>query len=276
MKLGFTLFALVLVWSLSGCKKSPPTSTAPEPPPADSTASSQNNSEAPAQYFDRSNSKPADPSNPLFAGLGEAEKAKYEAWFKLHNIDPNNTAALDLDPDSDGYTSREEFLADTNPNDPGSAPGLLSGTIVKEFNEVKIPIILREVKSNQAMIERTDDTTQESIQEGAVLKGLPYKVSKVKHEMKADKHGVLSDVSQVTLENSDTKEKIVLIRDMPARSSESHAVIQSHDETLTLRYDETFTLKSQPGKTFRVIDLRPDQVVVQDEATKEVLTIPKP
>lgn len=280
MKRGFFLFALVLVWTVTGCKKSPPATSSPEATSQDLAVAAQNTGASkpgePAQYFDRSDTKPKDAENPLFGGLDATEKAKYEAWFKQHKIDPNDATALDHDLDSDGYSSREEFLADTNPRDASSYPGLLVGVTVKDFHEVKIPVMLREVKNHKAKIERTDDATQEDVQEGSVLKGLPYKVSKVRYEMKADKHGVVSDVSQVTLENSDTKEKVVLVRDMPARSSESNAVIQTQDgEVLTVRYDETFSLKSQPDKTFRVIDLRPDQVVVQDEATKQVLTIPK-
>ena len=94
--------------------------------------------------------------------------------------------------------------------------------------------------------------------------------------MKQDKHGVFTDMSQVTLENPETKETVFLVRDLPARSSQTHAVIAGADgKEQQVHFDETFTIAAHPGKQFKVIDLRADQVVVQEVGGKTVLTIPK-
>jgi hypothetical protein len=210
------------------------------------------------------------------SGISDAETAKYEAWFLKHGLDPKDPAMLDADTDGDGFSNREEFLAGTNPRDPLSMPGMLEGVVMKDLKDVRVPVILRAVKGGKARVERLDTPGTEEWEQGTVVKGLPYRVTAVKQEVKADKHGVFSDVSQVTLENSDTKESVVLIRDLPARSSETHAVLVGPGGVeQKVHVDEVIELPGQKGKQFKVLELRPDQVVVEEMGAKRPLTIPK-
>lgn len=210
------------------------------------------------------------------AALSEDETAKFEAWFRKYGLDPKDPAMLDADSDGDGFSNREEFLAGTNPRDPNSMPGMLDGIVMKELKEVRIPVILREVKGGKARVQRLDTPGMEEWEQGTNVKGLPYRVTAVKQEVKADKHGVFSDVSQVKIENLDTKESSVLIRDLPARSSETHAILMGPDGIpKSVHVDEVIELPGQKDKKFKVIELRPDQVVIEEIGTRRPLTIPK-
>lgn len=212
---------------------------------------------------------------PPTSPLSNEDAAQLEAWWKKHNLDPNDPAQLVADSDGDGYSNREEFLAETNPRDPNSLPGVMEGVSMKTFNEVTVPMVLREVKGGKARIQHTDGT-EEEIVEGTTPKGSTFKVKRVRNEVKTDKHGVWTDMSQVMLENPESKETVFLMRDLPARSSQTHAVIAGADgREQKVHFDETFTIASQPGKQFKVIDLRSDQVVVQEVGGKAVFTIPK-
>ena len=223
--------------------------------------------------------KPADAAKTddtaLPVGLSPDDKTKYEAWFKKYNLTPD-PSVLDQDADADGYSNREEFLASTNPRDPNSLPGVIEGVSVKAMTEIKIPIILRDVKPGKAHIERTDGLGEEDLREGSQPKGLAYRVTGIKQEVKADKHGVFTDVSNVTLMNPQTKEKVILVLDMPARSSETHAVVVGADGIeQKIHVDEIVTLPGQGSRKFKVLELRSDQVVVEELGTKRPLTIPK-
>lgn len=223
--------------------------------------------------------KPADAAKSddtaLLVGLSPDDKTKYEAWFKKYNLTPD-PSVLDQDADADGYSNREEFLANTNPRDPNSLPGVIEGVSVKAMTEIKIPIILRDVKPGKAHIERTDGLGEEDLREGSQPKGLAYRVTGIKQEVKADKHGVFTDVSSVTLINPQTKENVILVRDMPARSSETHAVVVGADGIeQKIHVDEIVTLPGQGSRKFKVLELRSDQVVVEELGTKRPLTIPK-
>ncbi len=207
--------------------------------------------------------------------LSAADTAQLTAWWKKYNLDPNDPEQLIADSDGDGYSNRDEFLAETNPRDPNSLPGVMEGVAMKALNEVPVPMILRDVKAGKARIQHADGT-EETIGEGATPKGTAFKVKAVRNKVAADKHGVWTDMSQVTLENPETKETVFLVRDLPARSSQTHAVIAGADgREQRIHFEEEFTLVAFPGKKFKVIDLRADQVVVQEVGGKAVLTIPK-
>ena len=212
----------------------------------------------------------------LPTGISAEETAAFEAWFRKYNLDPKDPAVLDADTDGDGYSNREEFLAGTNPRDPNSMPGMIDGVSMKELKDVRVPIILREVNGGTARVERMDAPGLEELREGSQVKGLPYRVAKIKQEVKRDKHGVFTDVSQVTMENPETKERVVLVKDLPARSSETHAVLVGPDGVeQKVHVDETVTLPGQAGKQFKVLEVRPDQVVVEEIGSRRPLTIPK-
>lgn len=216
------------------------------------------------------------PAPTTTAGVSPDEATQFDEWFRKHGLDPKDTAMLDADSDADGYSNREEFLAGTNPRDPDSMPGMIDGVSMKELKAVQVPMILREVKDGTARVERTDAAGQEELKEGSQPKGLPYRVTAIKKQVKADKHGVFSDVSQVTFENQDTKETVVLVRDLPARTSETHAVLVGPGGVeQKVHVDETITLPGQKDRRFKVLELRPDQVVVEELGTKRALTIPK-
>jgi hypothetical protein len=220
---------------------------------------------------------PGAPQPPSSAGLSSDETQQLEAWWKKYNLDPNDPAQLLADPDGDGHSNRDEFLADTNPRDPNSLPGVLEGVAMKTMTEVPIPVVLREIPKagGKARIQHSDGS-EETVTEGGNPKGTPYRVKKIEYRMKADKHGVFTDMSQVTLENPDTKETVFLVRDLPARSNETHAVIAGPDgKEQKIHFDEEFSLAAFPGKKFKVIDLRSDQVVVEEIGSKSVLAIPK-
>lgn len=211
------------------------------------------------------------------AALSEEDTSQLEAWWKKYNLDPNDPGQLVADPDGDGWSNREEFLADTNPRDPNSLPGVMEGVAMKSMVEIPVPIILREVSkdSRTASIEHTGGA-KETVTAGVTPKGSPFRVKAVKYQMKMDKHGVLTDMSQVTLENPESKETVFLVRDLPARSSQTHAVIVGADgKEQQIHFDETFTLAGHPGKQFVVVELRAEQVVVQQVGSKSTLVIPK-
>jgi hypothetical protein len=264
------LISLVLPLWLGGCDKNEVTSSETSPATRPGTGSDTAQMSAPVALPDGLMGR-----NPQAANSDD-ENAKFEAWCRKYGLDPKDPAMLDADPDGDGYTNREEYIAGTNPLDPHSMPGMLDGVVMREFKEVRVPVLLREVKDGKARIERLDTPGTEEWEQGTVVKGLPYRVTAVKKEVKADKHGVFSDVSQMTLENSDTNETVVLIRDLPARSSETYAVISATDGTeKKVHTDEVVELPGQKGKKFKVLELRPEQVVIEELGTRNTLTIPK-
>ena len=115
----------------------------------------------------------------------------YEAWFKKYHLDLNDPKMLDADPDGDGFTNREEFLAGTDPLDPNSHPGVHTGMKMKEYTKVELPFMLRSVEGETAQIERTDggEKRVETVKAGQPLKNSTFRVTKVQSKSAFDKDG---------------------------------------------------------------------------------------
>jgi hypothetical protein len=216
----------------------------------------------------------------------------YEAWFKKHRLDLSDPAMLDADADGDGALNRDEFMADTDPRDPNSRPPAAAaagasadgGATVsqsmrlREYNEVALPFVLESVEGETARIRHTAASGKvETVRAGQTLPDTNYKVERILRLRGTDKMGQPTDASRVTLEDPSTRERIALVKNMPARSASSYAVLTSPDgkTTMTVRQGDTFNWPSEPGATYTVVDLRADQVVLQQVETGGMVTVPK-
>ncbi len=273
------LLVLSLVAALAtGCHKKPVAAAGPTPAVAPKTA---------AADATPSKGTPAAPGAEAKADLALVNP-DYEAWFRKYHLDLNDPSMLDADPDGDGYTNREEFLANTDPLDATSHPnshaesgaGMHASIRLKEYSQVDEPFILKSVQGDTAMIERRDDGAAkvEEVKSGQTLRGSALRVEKVQSRRDDhDKDGNAIDSSRVTLRNPATKKELILVKDLPTRSPLTSAVLSSLDgrTTLTVRRGETFTWPGPQGGSYRVIELGPDQAILQDAASGKVWTIPK-
>ena len=91
------------------------------------------------------------------------------------------------------------------------------------------------------------------------------------------KDGEKVDLSKVGLEDSSTKETVTLMKDLPARTSATYAVLVSPDgkTNLKVRKGDVFTWPAEQGATYKVLDLTQDQAVLQQIETTKTWTIPR-
>jgi hypothetical protein len=207
---------------------------------------------------------------------GTAGNADFEAWFKKHHLDLNDPKMLDADTDGDGFSNRDEFLADSDPHDANSMPGIHKTIRLKEFSEVRLPLIVESVDGERARIRRTDgDGKADLIKTGDMLHGMPLRVERVEKVQDTDKEGQPIDRSLVVLEDTGTKERLTLVKDMPARTAASYAMLTSADgnTTLKVKQGDTFKWPGDDTATYKVIDLREDQVVLQQLENKKMWTV---
>jgi len=220
--------------------------------------------------------------NSVVPPLGKGETSAYEAWFKKYHLDLNDPKMLDADPDGDGFTNREEFLAGTDPLDPNSHPPTVAARAsikLKEYSEVRLPVVLEAVEGDKARLKRTEsgESRVETLKAGDTLHGLSLTVEKVESKQDVDKNGDPVDLSRVTLVDSTTKEKVVLMKDLPAKTSASYALLSSPDgkTSLKVHHGDVFTWPGETGVTYKVVDLGRDQAVLEQVENKKMWTIPR-
>ena len=236
----------------------------------------------PAPAADHSSPDSQKPAIAANGPLGAGETSAYEAWFKKYHLDLNDPKMLDADPDGDGFTNREEFLAGTDPLDPNSHPPTVAARAsikLKEYSEVRLPVVLEAVEGDKARLKRTEsgESRVETLKAGETLHGLSLTVEKVESKQDVDKNGDPVDLSRVTLVDSTTKEKVVLMKDLPAKTSASYALLSSPDgkTSLKVHHGDVFTWPGESGVTYKVVDLGRDQAVLEQVETKKMWTIPR-
>lgn len=218
-------------------------------------------------------------AGPVMDRFAQEEKA-FQDWCRRFGLDPNDPAMLDADNDSDGIPNREEFVGNSDPLDAKSRPGVLANMRLQAYNEVRLPVMLDQVKGDKAFLKQIEggEEKEEVVKTGDTVRGM--KVGRVVTRRETDKTGQPVDVSRVTLEDESTKERVTLVKGMPARTAATHAVIVSPDggTSITVRQGETFEWPGQggtPGAHYTVVDMSEDQVVVQEVENQKMWTIPR-
>ncbi len=114
---------------------------------------------------------------------------------------------------------------------------------------------------------------------GEAVPGQPYKVVKVRPRKGFQKDtGVPEDRSELTLLNTETNRRVVLVRGMDSNSPDATAVLAFGRDgaPLSVKLGEEFSVPRDPQSTrLQVIDIRPTQVVLKIVSSGQTVTVDK-
>jgi ankyrin repeat protein len=145
-------------------------------------------------------------------------------------------------------------------------------SIQQEF----LPATLAEISEKKAKI-RDANGNYYSVTTGDQLKGLDYKVTDIEIRNTEDKDGNSVDDSVVKLQNTKTGQVVTLIKGIPAREHASYALLSvaSSNEPMKVETDQNFAIPGDPDHTYKVLDIRPAQVIVKRIEDNRVFTLQK-
>lgn len=215
---------------------------------------------------------PFDDPEPLFPPIENK-------WIIENQIDFSDANLRNADPDNDGFTNLEEFLAKTDPGDPAAKPGYASKLRLVEW--VKEPFRLKfsgTPDEGETFTVNTLDLRQPTQfrKIGEMVEGTPYKL--LSYEAKTEAlSGLDKDVSELTIENQETGEKIVLIYDKIIDSPTQYARLSYlwDGSELKVKKLDTFQLEPEPTVKYKLIDISDSQAVIENAQTQERLDVPK-
>jgi len=160
------------------------------------------------------------------------------------------------------------------------APPITETITLRDYREGQLPLMLLEVPDSaapQAVVRMLQgDTSPISVAVGDVLPTTRLAVSQIERRQVASKQGkgVPIDVSRILLEDLSTGEKFMVVRGTEARSSDTFALLQTPEGAFDARPLDEFTLgDGDAARTFRVLEIRPTQVIIAQIDTGETFTL---
>jgi ankyrin repeat protein len=161
-------------------------------------------------------------------------------------------------------------------NPAAGGPSVTGKIRVEEVDEAFLPVTLEEVHGKKATLRSAEGDTY-TVTVGDELKGMSYRVVDVESRSVNDKDGNVVDASVVKLRHERTGQTISLIKGVPTREHGAYAVlvVNSTGEKIKVELDHDFSLPDEPGQTYRILDIRPTQVVIKRMGDGEVWTLQK-
>ncbi len=201
-------------------------------------------------------------------------------WLIDHNQNLLDSNVLEQDSDGDGFTTLDEYLGHTDPENKDSHPPYWTKLFLKQF--VRIPFVLRfEARNGEKFLVNTvgdeDAPTQfVKLNDTVQFKDTKFKVTKFeeKHKMV---DGINKDVSELTLVNTKNGQVIVLPKEADVDSPTTYAVFSylwtgpgARPQFAVLRGGE-FTLKPEDNVKYKVIEMSDTAIrVLKEDENKEL------
>jgi len=203
-------------------------------------------------------------------------------WFLEHGLENQllDADVLNQDPDKDGFTVLDEYLGQTDPQDPASHPPYLTKLRLKRF--IRIPFRLKfEAYDDDGSFQiNTVDVRQPTqfVKQGETIAGTKYKVVKFEKKSVANpRTGVDTDVSELTIEHVETALQVVLVVRTEVDSPEQYArfaFLWDHSE-FSVKKDQKFVLKPEPSIEYKLIDIRENEAVIINVKSGDQIKVPR-
>ncbi len=210
----------------------------------------------------------------------DAAAARMEqAWLREKKVDPQSLLAVDTgqDSDGDGWTDAEEIAYGTDPHDPNSHPPLYTKLRMVKLDAQPFPVVFDGVEGKKASltIQHGQMSERYVLAVGARIPGESWKIVSIHPRKNVDKSGTTIDVSELTLVNAESGEKLVLVKSMQANSPGGTAVLslEGMDREVQVKEKQQFSLSPDGSDRYTVLDIRPTQVVLKVNGTGEVITV---
>jgi hypothetical protein len=188
-------------------------------------------------------------------------------WLEQFGLPIAEADVLQQDADSDGFPNLEEWQGRTNPTDKNSHPPFIAKLKMKSFSREPFRLVFASKAGDTFTINSADlkEPTQ-FLQLGDTIAGTRYRLADfVEKSATNPATGGQDDVSELTIENQDTGERLVLIKEKVMISPESvaHFVYTwAQRREFSVKKDQEFSLPPQQEIRYKLVDVQPDKAVI--------------
>ncbi len=216
--------------------------------------------------------------NPLAEGSRPLHPPVTNEWLVKYDLDYARGDILQADPDGDKFSNLEEFNAGTDPTTEGSQPPYITKLRLKEF--IQIPFRLKfsgSPDNGETFTINTRDLqgATKFVKLGDMIEGSDYKVTSYEKKSR-DKNGLQLDVSELTVENQATAEKIVLVYDEEINYPTGFALFSYlwDGSELKVKKNEMFSVPPEPDVKYKLVDISETEALIQRAPSGEEIKVP--
>ena len=224
-------------------------------------------------------------------------------WLDQFSLPIADADVLTQDPDGDGFTNLEEWQGHTDPNEKGSHPPFIAKLKLKTFAREPFPLVFaatpgegvfqlnyvdpktptgpdgkaRIDPSKEMLLVKLGEAIQRYDPAQRKMVSIGFRVVEFKQKFQANRKGGSVeggeiDVSELTIENTGTKQRLILVKERPLVSPEALGAFVYNGrepQEFTLKKGQEFSLPPQPEIKYKLIDVQPDKAVIVDTQKPE-------
>jgi len=199
-------------------------------------------------------------------------------WFVDNDLDILDPGVTRMDPDGDGFSVFDEWKAGTDPNDPKSHPPYYSKLRLEAFETIPFRLKFTAYTGDTYQINTVDVRQPSQFRRvGEDIVGTRFRVESFEEKFRENPStGAMQDISELTIVNIDTGEKLVMTLNEEADSPDSFAVFRYlwNNSSLKVKKDRTFTLEPDTETVFTLESVDASGAVIRIQGGSENIKIP--
>ena len=221
--------------------------------------------------------------DPLAEGGDQLHPPITNDWLLTNGLDYTDMNIKEKDADGDGFSNLEEFEKHTNPNDPKDAPASLNKLKLVGFKPVPFRLEFKgdpsgEGKEFQINLKDLKGSARSQYRKiGEQIEGAPYKILKYDFKEGPNERGVTVNLSELTVQNTETGDTIILIFNKEANDPTSFGTFRNllalGDADFTLKKGEEFTIKPDITRKLKLIDITATKAQIRDISTGDIFSV---
>jgi len=221
--------------------------------------------------------------DPLAEGSDQLHPPITNDWLLVNGLDYTDIHIKEKDADGDGFSNLEEFEKKTNPIDPKNAPPSLNKLKLVSYNPIPFRLEFKGDASgdgNEFQINLKDlkgSARSQYRKLGDQVEGAPYKILKYEAKEGPNARNVIVNLSELTIQNTETGESIVLVFNKEANDPTSFGTFRNllapEDADITLKKGEEFSIKPDTSRKLKLIDITTLRAQIRDTSTGEIFSV---
>ncbi len=200
------------------------------------------------------------------------------SWLIKYDLPYWESDIKDQDPDADRFSNLEEYVAGTDPRDKNSIPPYYTKLRLQKFISKPFRLIFTGTPDDGVTFTiNTKDLKSRTqfLEKGQMIKDTKYKV--VGYEKKTvTENEIEKDISELTIENTETNQKMVLVFNKEANDPTSFGeFLNLYDNSVfTVKKEDEFSMNPQPDYKYKLIDITEKEALIKDLKLQEDHKIP--